>query len=93
MGNSEDNIRLGKLPDDGEVTSIISANGFKACFKTDDGIDYNPLVAWALLKDGTLLPVLYNKVTRSCVVAYAVTGFIEITHEDFLEDDEEEQPF
>ncbi len=93
MGDKEDlkNVRMGKLPV-GELTQIIAAPGFKACFKTDDGEEHSPLVAWAFLKDGTLVPLMYNKISRSYISAYVVTGFVEITHEDFLEE-EEEDPF
>ncbi len=81
-----ENIRRGYLPASGEVLQIVSASGFKACFKNEDGEEeFIPLVAWAFLRDGTLLPVLYDKINRCHIVAYAIAGFIEVTHKDFID--------
>ncbi len=84
-----ENVRRGYLPA-GDILQIISATGFKASFKIGDGVEYSPLVAWAFLRDGTLMPILYDKPSRSHIVAYAVAGFIEITHDDYLEDEEDD---
>ncbi len=81
-----ENTRRGYLPADG-VVQMIAAPGFKASFKKGDIVETSPLVAWAFLSDGTLLPVLYDKTTRSHIVAYAIAGFIEVVHDDYIEDE------
>ena len=84
-----ENVNRGYLPVE-NILQIVSATGFKASFKIGDRVEFSPLVAWAFLRDGTLMPLLYDKPSRSHVVAYAVTGFIEIVHDDFFEEEVEE---
>ncbi len=85
-------IKQGKLPISKEVLQIVSASGFKACFKTTEGNEFTPLIAWAFLVDGSLLPLLFNKVSRTYISAYAVAGFVEIIHDDYLEEEVEDEP-
>lgn len=76
-----------------EILQIISAPGFKASFKTDetDVVECVPLTAWMFLKDGSSVPLIYDVKGKRQINAYAVQGFITISHDDFLED--EEDPF
>ncbi len=90
MDENLENIRRGYLPAEG-VVQMIAAPGFKACFKKGDGFEYSPLLAWAFLSDGVVLPVLYEKSTRSHIVAYAIAGFVEVVHEDFIEEEYTEE--
>ncbi len=83
-------IKKGKLPISPEVLQIVAASGFKACFKTTEGNEFTPLIAWAFLVDGSLLPLLFNKATRTYISAYAVAGFVEIVHDDYLEEEVDE---
>lgn len=80
-------IKQGKLPISSEVLQVVAASGFKACFKTSEGNEFTPLIAWAFLVDGSLLPLLFNKATRTYISAYAVAGFVEIVHDDYLEEE------
>lgn len=80
------------VPKPEHILQIISAEGFKASFKSDeDGVeDCVPLTAWVFLKDGNSIPLIYDLEGKKQVNAYAVQGFLQITHEDFLEDEEPE---
>ncbi len=79
------------VPKPEEILQIISATGFKASFKTDESgfDDCTPLTAWVFLKDGNAIPLIFDVKNNRHVNAYAVVGFLTITHEDFLEDEED----
>ena len=87
-------MNLEEIPKPEEILQIISAPGFKASFKSDeaDVTDCVPLTAWVFLKDGNSVPLIYDEKGKRQVNAYAVQGFLSITHSDFFED-EPEDPF
>ena len=83
---------MDKMPAPEKILQIISATGFKATFGTEvEGeFDSIPLTAWVFLRDGGSIPMIYDLESKNHVNAYAVQGFVQITHEDFLEDETED---
>ncbi len=85
------NIALGFLPDPKHLLTITSTNVWYAKIKDKREKDsYMPLVAWAYLKNGDMLPLVYQHDNKCHFIAFAVEGFMGIVHEDGLPDDDDE---
>ncbi len=90
---SEDlaNMALGFLPDPKHLLTITSTNVWYVKFKNkQEKESFIPLVAWAYLKNGGMLPLLYNHEHRCHCIAFAVEGFMAIVHDDDVPDKEDE---
>lgn len=94
--SNEDHINLmaGFLPQEDQVLQIIAATGFNAKYKVQNDDDLVvPLIAWAFLKNGAVLPVLYDHKDKGYINARSVEGFMGIIHdkdtEEIDEDDDE----
>ena len=90
---SEDKINMlsGFLPSPQHILTITPATGFYARFKDKQEKEiYIPLVGWAYLKNGDMLPLLYKHDTKSHFIAFAVDGFMAVLHEDHVPDEEDD---
>ena len=90
---SEDKINMlsGFLPSAQHILTITPATGFYARFKDKQEKEiYIPLVGWAYLKNGDMLPLLYKHDAKSHFIAFAVDGFMAILHEDHVPDEEDD---
>ncbi len=90
------NILSGFLPSPQHILTITPATGFYARFKDKQEKSlYVPLMGWAYLKNGDMLPLMYNHQTRGHLIAYAVDGFMKIVWEDDVPDvpEEDEEDF
>lgn len=95
---SEDKINMlsGFLPSPAHILTITPATGFYARFKNkQEKIVFIPLVGWAYLKNGSMLPLLYKQDTRGHFIAHADDGFMGVVYEDDVpeEEDEDENEF
>ncbi len=88
---SEDKINMlsGFLPSPQHILTITGAVDFYAKFKNKQEKEiYIPLVGWAYLKNGDMLPLLYKHDARSHFIAFAVDGFMGIVHADHVPDED-----
>ncbi len=86
------NITMGFLPDPIHLITITSTNVWYAKIKDKKEKDsYMPLVAWAFLKNGWMLPLVYQHDNRSHFIATAIDGFVSIVHDDSLPDDDDKE--
>ena len=87
---NEDKINMlaGFLPRPQHILAIINAIGFYARFKDkQEEVVYIPLVAWAFLKNGSMLPLLYKHDNCCHFIAFAVDGFMGVVHDDNVPED------
>ena len=93
---NEDKINLmaGFLPQEDQILQIIPATGFNAEFRKLKGDDLIvPLLAWAFLKNGAVLPLCYDHPNKSHVSVHTIKGFTRIVHDNDLEEDEEDDTY
>ncbi len=86
------NLMAGFLPQEEQVLQIIPATGFNAEFvvKNRDNLIV-PLMAWAFLKNGAVLPLCYDHPNKSHVAATTITGFARIVHDSDIEEEDDEE--
>ncbi len=85
------NIMAGFLPSPTHILTITPATTFYARFKDkDEEMIYIPLVGWAYLRNGDMLPLLYKHDSRSHFIAFALEGFMGIVHEDCVPDKDDD---
>ncbi len=86
------NLMAGFLPAEDQVLQIIAATGFNAEFTVINGDDMVvPLMAWAFLKNGAVIPLCFEHRQKGYVNACTIKGFHRIVHDhDLPEEDEEE---
>lgn len=84
------NLMAGFLPNEDKVLQIIAASGFNAEYqiKGKDNL-LVPLIAWAFLKNGAVLPIVYDHSDRGYFVAPTIGGFVRIVHDNDIEDEDE----
>lgn len=85
------NIKFGFLPSPQHILCITPATDWYARFKDKQEKElYIPLVGWAYMKNGDMLPLLYKHDARGHFIAFAVDGFMGIVHGDHVPDEEDE---
>jgi hypothetical protein len=83
------NMMAGFLPDAKHILTITPATVWYAKFKDkQEKVSYIPLIGWAYLKNGAMLPLLYKHSDRCHFIAFAVDGFMGVIHDDDVPDDD-----
>ncbi len=84
------NLMAGFLPEEDKVLQIIAASGFNAEYQIKNKENlFVPLIAWAFLKNGAVLPIVYDHSDRGYFVAPTIGGFVRIVHDNDIEEEDE----
>ncbi len=75
----KDKMGMGFLPAARHIISIIAANKFYAVMKDDI---YEPLIAWAFIKDGSVMPLIYDREFATCRCPEKLDTFIRIEQDE-----------
>ncbi len=86
------NIMAGFLPAPSNILTITPATGFYGRFKNKQEKEiFIPLVGWAYLKNGAMLPLMFKHDQQCHFIATAVDGFMGVVHEDNVPEEDEDE--
>ncbi len=85
-------MSMGYLPDEKHIMTIIPSSSFYAVFEGKGGEEeYDLLVAWAFLRNGAVMPLVYDSQFNMCRCPEKMEGFLRLDQWADEDDDVEEE--